>query len=410
MIWQAVGTATKMLPFVQHDTTGLISAKMIVLFWISLALLAYTYAGYFVLLTVISPLVRRWRRQPLPDSAHAPRVTLVVSLHNEEKHIARRIDNFEALDYPADKLDLMLGDDCSTDRTREIIRERMARNPRIKFFPFDTHQGKTAVINTLVPQAAGDVIAFTDANTFWQPDALRLLAQHYTNPRVGAVSGRLVLRSATGVNTDDAYWKFETLMKRRENDLGVALGAPGGIYTMRKQYFHPLKSDVIQIDDFIWPSSVYWQGAHGVVETAAVAHEEAAPHVEAEFRRKVRIGTGDYRALWECRALLNPLRGWVSFAFWSHKVLRWLAPFLLLVVLITNVLIPEYRWLLYGQIAFYTAAGLGIFFSKQKHLVAKVLRIPYYFIGSNAALLVGFFKCVTGRQKATWSQKAHRAA
>lgn len=389
------------------------------LFWLALGLLAYTNAGYFILVLLLGPVVRYWRGSGLPaatgsDTAqNTPFVSMVISLHNEERHISQRIDNFEALDYPADKKQFLLGDDCSTDQTRAIIRERAARNPQIKLLPFDTHQGKTAVINQIVPQANGDIIAFTDANTFWQPDSLRLLVRHYADPRVGAVGGRLVLRSTTGINTDDAYWRYETLLKQRESELGVQLGAPGGIYTLRKQLFHPLRSDVIQIDDFIWPVSVYWQGHIGVNEPAAIAHEEAAPHVEAEFRRKVRIGTGDFRALWECRALLNPLRGWVSFAFWSHKMLRWSAPLLLLLLLLANLFLLDhllYRWLFGLQLAFYLLAVVGYFVSRQQHLFAKICRIPYYFLGSNLALAIGFYKCATGRQKATWTQKAHRAA
>ncbi len=381
---------------------------MELVFWLGFGLLAYTYAGYFVVLTFVAPLVRKRHHW---DDNHFPSVTMVISLHNEEKHIAQRIDNFEALDYPREKLNLLLGDDCSTDRTRVIIRERMARNPRVRLVEFNTHQGKTAVINALVPQASGDVIAFTDANTFWEPTALRLLARHFADPRVGSVGGRLILRSATGVNIDDNYWQYETLLKRREGELGVVLGAAGGIYLLRKALFRPLKSDVIQIDDFIWPVSVYWQGYRGVNEPAAVAHEEAAPFVEAEFRRKVRIGTGDYRALWECRALLNPWRGWVSFAFWSHKVLRWAAPFLLIAVFVSNALLldrPLYQFLFAGQVVFYALGVAGLFVSREKHLLAKICRVPYYFLGSNAALLVGFWKCVTGRQQAAWSQKLHR--
>lgn len=379
-------------------------------FWMALGLLAYTYLGYLPLLFVLGPVVRRLRRRHRVDENYRPMVSMIISLHNEEKHIAQRIDSFEALDYPPDKLELMLGDDCSTDRTREIIRERMARNPRIRLFPFDTQQGKTAVINALVPQARGEIIALTDANTFWEPASLRRMVRHFADPRVGAVCGRLLLRSSTGINTDDAYWKYETWIKQREDDLGVVLGANGGIYALRKDLFQPLRADVIQIDDFIWPVRVYERGCCGVYEPAAVAHEEASPHVEAEFRRKIRIGTGDYRALVTCWRLLLPWRGWVAFSFWSHKVLRWLAPFLMIIVLITNALIPDYRWLFYLQLAFYAAAALGILFSKQKHILAKLLRVPYYLIGSNAALLIGFYKCVTGRQKATWSQKAHRAA
>jgi len=226
------------------------------------------------------------------------------------------------------------------------------------------------------------------------------------------VSGRLILKSATGVNTDDGYWKYETLLKRLEGQLGIVLGANGGIYSLRKELFRPLKSDVIQIDDFIWPVSVYERGYRGVYEPAAIANEEASPDVEAEFRRKVRIGTGDYRALVECWRLLLPWQGWIAFAFWSHKVVRWLAPFLLLLLLFSNALLRDcsfYRELFELQLAFYALAGLGAFFSKQKYLLAKLLRVPYYFVGSNVALLIGCYKCVTGRQQATWTQKAHRS-
>ena len=335
---------------------------------------------------------------------------MVISLHNEEKLITQRILNFEALDYPPDQCELLLGDDCSSDRTRAIIQGHVARNPRIRFFQFDTHQGKTAVINTLVPQAKGTIIAFTDGNTFYAPDSLHKMVRHFADPQIGSVSGRLILKSATGLNTDDGYWKYETLLKRLEDKLGVVLGANGGIYTLRKELFRPLKSDVIQIDDFIWPVSVYEHGYRGVYEPNAVANEEASPYVEAEFRRKVRIGTGDYRALIECRQLLLPWKGWIAFAFWSHKVLRWFAPFLLITLFVTNACLPEYRWLFFAQCAGYLAAGLGVFFSRQSHLLAKVLRVPYYFAGSNIALLIGCYKCVTGRHKATWTQKAHRTA
>jgi len=384
---------------------------MVVLFWLSLSLLAYTYAGYFVLMSLLG--LRRRQLDRPHMAAVEPFVSMVISLHNEERLIAERIANFEALEYPADKLELLLGDDCSTDRTRALIRERMASNPRIRLVEFESHQGKTAVINQLVPQARGEVIAFSDANTFWRPDALRLLTRHFADERVGVAAGRLVLRSATDVNIDDNYWQYETLLKKREGDFGVVLGAPGGIYVLRKALFRPLKSDVIQIDDFIWPVSVYWQGYIGANEPAAVAEEEAAPYVEAEFRRKVRIGTGDFRALWECRRLLAPWHGWVSFSFWSHKVLRWCAPFLLIAVLISNVLLldrPLYRWLFYVQAAFYALGTLGFAVSRKKHIIGTICRVPYYFLGSNAALLVGFWKCVTGRQRAAWSQKAHRTA
>jgi cellulose synthase/poly-beta-1,6-N-acetylglucosamine synthase-like glycosyltransferase len=382
------------------------------LFWISLGLLAYTYAGYFLLLNVIAPVVRRLRKPHRTDENHLPSVSMVLSLHNEENLIERRIENFEALDYPPEKIELLLGDDCSSDRTRAMIRERIAKNPRIRLVEFGTHQGKTAVINALVPQAHGEIVAFTDANTFWEPDSLRKMARHFADSRVGTVCGRLILQSRTGANIDDDYWRYETQIKQREGELGVVLGANGGIYALRKELFMPLKSDVIQIDDFLWPVKVYEKGFFGVYERSAIAREEAAPHVEAEFRRKIRIGTGDYRALVECRRLLAPWKGWISFAFWSHKVVRWAAPFLLIALFVSNILlldVPIFRAFFIAQLAFYASAALGALMSRQNHIFAKIFRAPYYFVGSNLALLIGFWRCVTGRQKAAWSQKLHRA-
>src|SRR5258706_14117423 len=140
----------------------------------------------------------------------------------------------EALIYPADNIELLLGDDCSGDGTREIIRERMARNPRIRLFGFDEHQGKTAVINQLIAQCRGEIIAFSDGNTFFERDAMRKMVRHFADPRVGAVCGHMILHSPSGQNVEHKYWEREAAIKTLENDLGVLLGANGGIYTLRK--------------------------------------------------------------------------------------------------------------------------------------------------------------------------------
>jgi cellulose synthase/poly-beta-1,6-N-acetylglucosamine synthase-like glycosyltransferase len=386
---------------------------MQIAFWIVLAVLAYAFGGYFLLLKLLAPWVRKVRRPHRMDETFQPRISLVISLHNEEKHIGPRLDNFEALEYPPDKIELVLGDDCSTDRTREIIRKRMKKNPRIKLVEFDTHQGKTEVINKIVPQLTSDIVAFSDANTYWKPESARLLARHFADPRVGAACGHMELLDPAGQNPEDRYWRAEAAMKILENDLGVLLGATGGIYMLRKELFRPLQSNVIQIDDFIWPVRVYEHGQLGVYERDAVATEEVSHTVEGEFRRKVRIGTGDYRALKECWRLLLPWKGWVAFCFWSHKVLRWLAPFFLVALLVVNAFLLDqllYQVLFALQLAFYASALLGKLLSGQSHFIADLFRVPYYFVGSNLALLLGFFKCVTGRQKAAWSEKAHRTA
>lgn len=381
------------------------------LFLICVGLLAYTYVGYFLLLLLLRPLAK-WSRKPVrSDDAYQPMVSVVCSLHNEEAHIEQLIAAFANSDYPQDRLEVLLGDDCSTDRTREIIQAAQEQHPNITLVPFDTNAGKTAVVNQLVPTTQGDVVAFCDANTFYEADGLRKMVQHFADERVGTVCGRLVLKSKTGVNTDDQYWQYESTIKQIEGNFGVVLGANGGIYMLRKELFVPLEPSVIQIDDFIWPVKAQEQGYIGVYEPEAIANEEAAPFVEAEFRRKVRIGTGDYRALRDLWRVLLPSQGMLSFCYWSHKVIRWLAPFILIALLIVNgQLFSEllYRQLFGLQLLFYATAYAGRFVSKQPHLWAKVLRLPYYFAGSNAALLVGFYRCITGRQSATWTSTGHR--
>ena len=384
---------------------------MKVLFWICIGLLAYTYVGYFLLLLLLRPLAKRFRKPVKSDAAFQPIVSVVCSLHNEEAHIEQLIAAFVNSDYPQDKLEVLLGDDCSTDRTREIILAAHEHHPNIKLVPFDENVGKTAVVNQIVPTAQGDLVAFCDANTFYEPDALGKMVRHFSDKRVGTVCGRLILKSKTGVNTDDQYWQYESTIKQIEGDFGVVLGANGGIYMLRKELFVPLVPDVIQIDDFIWPVKTQEQGYIGVYEPKAIANEEAAPFVEAEFRRKVRIGTGDYRALRDLWHLLLPWKGMLGFCYWGHKVIRWLAPFILIGLLMANArLLGEigFRWVLGLQILFYGTAFAGRFASKQPRWWAKALRLPYYFVGSNIALLVGFYKCVTGRQKAVWSTTGHR--
>ncbi|MDP7024916.1 MAG: glycosyltransferase [Kiritimatiellia bacterium] len=381
------------------------------MFWICIGLLAYTYVGYFLLLLLLRPLAQWFRKPVKSDDSFQPMVSVVCSLHNEETHIKQLIAAFVNSDYPKDGLEVLLGDDCSTDRTREIIEDAQREHPYIKLVPFDTNVGKTSVVNQVVPTTQGDLVAFCDANTFYEPDGLAKMVQHFADNRVGTVCGRLILKSKTGVNTDDQYWQYESTIKQIEGDFGVVLGANGGIYMLRKQLFVPLEPSVIQIDDFIWPVKTQEQGYIGVYEPDAVANEEAAPFVEAEFRRKVRIGTGDYRALRDLWRLLLPLKGMLGFCYVSHKVLRWLAPFVLVVLLVISMQLFAdlfYRQLLGLQLLFYATAYVGRFVSKRPQLWAKAIRIPYYFVGSNIALLVGFYRCITGRQSATWTSTGHR--
>src|SRR5205085_81616 len=198
-------------------------------------------------------------------------------------------------------------------------------------------RGKANVLNSSIPAVKGEVVLLSDANTFTDPQAARHLARWFEDPRVGVVSGRLILTDpATGRNADSLYWKYETLLKKYEGRLGALLGANGGIYAIRRALFTAIPGDTI-VDDFVIPLEAKLRTGCGIVyDPEAVAREETAPNVGCEFHRRARIGAGGFQSLGLLWRLLNPARGWVAFTFFSHKVLRWVCPFFLLGLLVSS--------------------------------------------------------------------------
>lgn len=373
-------------------------------FFVCSGLVLYVYAGYPLLIWSASRCFGT-TRVPSGDR-ELPFVSVIIAAHDEESVIGERVRNLLALDYPADRLEVLIASDGSTDRTTEIVRGFDSRT--IRLLDFAQNRGKAAVLNDAVAAAQGEILVLSDANTMMEPKAVLRLAQWFSDPDVGVVCGRLVLvDQAGGANADGLYWKYETALKRCEARLGALLGANGAIYAIRKQLY-PTLSHRIAVDDFVIPLLASLEsGSRIEYEANAVAYEDTAPELNAEFARRSRIGAGGFQSLSLLWPLLNPGRGWIALSFLSHKVFRWMCPFFLLGAFISSVVGDGLflRIALGAQLALYLVAWSGYVWPKLGSMY-RIAKLPTMFAAMNLALLVGFFTWMSGRQSGVWARTA----
>jgi cellulose synthase/poly-beta-1,6-N-acetylglucosamine synthase-like glycosyltransferase len=369
----------------------------------SLGLLLYTYIGYPALLMLLA-LFRRDESMGHKDPASWPSVTVVISAFNEEAVIGRRIQNLLNVDYPKENLQILVGSDGSTDGTCDAVKKY--RFAGVQLVACASRRGKAGVLNDLVSRATGEFIVFTDANTFYNPDAVKELIRGFQACHTAcAVVGRLEFRTSSGaVNPDGLYWRYESLLKRLESRFGTLLGANGAIYAIRRTLYRPLPPGTI-VDDFLIPLLMRLDGGGAVVfRPSAMAWELTPETVRDEFRRRIRIGAGDAHALIHSWRLLFPSRGMLAVSYWSHKVLRWLGPALLPALMASNVALldhPWAQWLFGAQCACYTL-GLAAPWLRLIPWLGRIATAVSYFIVLNAALLVGFIKFFSGKAGQTW--------
>lgn len=374
------------------------------LFWLSLFLLVHPYFIYPLTLILLGKILPG--DPPVPAAAAStvqlPMVSVIVSAYNEEKVIGARVKNCLGQDYPADRLEILVGSDGSSDGTNGIM--DALRSARIRFFAFG-RQGKSATINRLVEEAKGDILIFTDANTEFNRDAVSKMVAGFANESVGAVCGRLVMVSADGQGAkgEGFYWKYETFLKKLESRLGIVQGGNGAIYGIRRELFRPLSKSAIN-DDFTISMNVYRAGKKMIYQESAIAREETAKDLGKELKRHVRDASGHYIAIMELGFLLNPLHGLVCYAYWSHRLLRWIFPFVMVIALTLNTLLlpsPVYIAMMALQSVFYgVAIGSGLlFFAARK---TTPLFFTFYFLAINGCLILGLLKLVSGQAKPMW--------
>jgi cellulose synthase/poly-beta-1,6-N-acetylglucosamine synthase-like glycosyltransferase len=389
----------------------MIAAAALAVFGVAVALLAHSYFLYPAILMLLSR--GRGDAQPaLPaPGPDLPHVTVVVAAFNEEVHIAARIENLLAQDYPADRLRILVGSDGSRDRT--VAEARRIVSPRVRVEAFEVNRGKASVLNDLVALADSPIVVFTDANTVFRPDAVRQLMAAMGDGS-GAACGELVLAAAgeEGSNVDHKYWSLESRLKRAESRLGGLLGANGGVYAIRRECYTPLPPDTI-CDDFVIAMNISVAGRGLRFVPAAVAYEDIHADVQSEYHRRVRIGIGNYQALFRHPEYLFGAPWILRFTYFSHKVIRWFTPHLLLLILLSSLVLaaqsPAFALLAVLQLAAYAAAAL-VHFGRDRFAWPGVARGWSYFALLNAAFLVGFRRYLAGSYAGSWRRTERQPA
>jgi len=372
------------------------------IFWVCVVAVGYAYAIYPALIYSLSRCFGRRPSPPPMDDSALPSVSLLIAAHNEEAVIQRRIENALDLEYPNDRLQIVVASDGSDDGTVAIAR---AYAGRVSVLDNPIRRGKASTLNAAMEHLTGRIVLLSDANTAIEPAALRNLVRWFADAEVGAVCGRLILVDpARGGNVDGLYSRYETFLKKCEGRLGALLGSNGAIYCIRRELFVPIPAATI-VDDIVIPLLARLRhGCSIIYDPAAIGWEETPAQMRQEFRRRVRIGAGGFQTMAMIPTLLDPRRGWIAFTFFSHKVMRWLCPFFMCGALASAALVSGetfYRGALLGQIGFYSVSlTIGLIPTRSRLL--KPLRLATMFTSMNAALLVGFFKWARGGQSGVW--------
>jgi cellulose synthase/poly-beta-1,6-N-acetylglucosamine synthase-like glycosyltransferase len=335
---------------------------------------------------------------------------MIIAAYNEESIIERKIENCLNIDYPEDLFKVIIVSDGSTDDTNIIVNNYIKQNKQYKQLHFVElpRIGKSGAINKAMSNIKDGIVIFSDANTFFAPDSVKKLVTKFNCAEVGCVSGRLIYKNPDGVISgkgESFYWKYETFLKKLESKIGFVSGANGAIYAIRAALFDPLPQNTIN-DDFMISMKIVEKGYKSLYAEDSLALENVAPDLKSEFDRHVRDGGGHYIAVLQLLKLLNPILGARSFIYWSHRIFRWAAPFLMITLFIVNYFLIEnifYLYSFYFQVLFYFLALLGLVLGKVFNNIPLIVFIPFYFCNLNLALFLGFLKVITGRQKSTWN-------
>ena len=362
-------------------------------FWIAAAVIIYTFAGYPLALLALGGFIHR----PVQKARIAPRVSLLIPAYNEARVIARKLENSLALDYPADRMEIVVVSDGSEDETVEIAR----RVKRCRVLALPENRGKAAALNAAVPQLNGEIAVFTDASALLPSDALWRLVDNFADTEVGAVCGRYTTIRPDDVNigsSEELYWSYEAFLKTQESRLASTLGSHGHLHAIRKELYPFPPARTIN-DDYVIPLAAIARGFRAVYEPAARVFEEAREMTG--YARRVRIMAGNIQQLRYLFQFLHPFRPLLLFFFVSHKVTRLLLPFAMAAALMANTwVVLQSRTgaataILLAQLLFYGLALCGA------RLRPPALRLPFYFCMVNSAAVLALYRAIM-RQKVAW--------
>ena len=367
-------------------------------------ILIYIYIGYPLLLLILrfALSARKVDRKDI-----YPEVSFIISCFNEEGVIREKLENTLALDYPKDKLEIVVVSDASSDRTDEIVREFADQGVRL--IRQDRNLGKTSGLNLAVPQTKGKLIVFSDANAMYDRDAVSKLIRNFNDRTIGYVVGEARYRDidkTAASKSETAYWKFEIWLKRMESYIHSVVGGDGAIYAIRRELYEELLDT--DINDFVNPMQIILKGYRGVYESEAICYEESAGEFKKEFQRKVRIINRSFSGLLRVKAVLNPFKtGFFSLGVISHKLLRWFASVFIIIFVMSCLTlslfnIEIFQWGTLVLTIFFIFSYIGYLFSEEYN-VSLIFYYPYYFVLVSVASLTGLYRSLRGEVQTTWS-------
>lgn len=377
-----------------------------IIFWVSVLLIFHTYLFYPLILQMLS--FSKKENSNVYDEDELPGVSIIISAFNEEDVIAEKIDSIYQSNYPADKFEVIIGSDASTDGTNKIIEIFAEKHPSLKFFDFKERKGKGNVVNALVQHAQFSFLVLTDANVILDPDTLKYLIRHFKNEEIGLVDTNMINKGLKkeGISYQEkAYISREVNIKHMEGKLwGAMMGPFGGCYAIRKEDYTLVPANYL-VDDFYINMRIFEKGKKAVNDLNAKVYEDVSNNLKDEFRRKIRIATGNMQNLRTFFHLL--FYRYIGFCFLSHKVLRWLGPFFILLALASNVLLISYHdfYLLtfIAQCALLFIPVLD-FMLKKAGIHVRYLRLITHFYAMNLALFIGFCKSLGRIRSGTWER------
>ena len=371
-----------------------------VVFWVLVLCPWHALFIYPLLMYLVSKVYRKkFVRQPI-----TPKVSQLIAAYNEEKAIAGKLENSLALDYPVDKLEIIVVSDASTDRTDEIVRSFADRG--VKLVRVEGNVGKSAALNEGVTRATGEILAFSDATGHWSPESIRAMAEHYADPRVGCVSGWVAYRYDNSLTAQGfgVYQRFVMALRRAEASFGSGFNAPGSIHSIRKAVFRPLPQATF--GDMVDPLHTALRGLRTTHEDRAISWEESRTQIGDEWRARLRIcmraWTFMFYALRRFPVFKAPM---YCFQLASHKFLRWLVgPFMIPIFVLNAALLrqhPVYKVLFAAQVAYYGATLLGLVLARAGFRVRGLSGLVFY-NSVNLAYMVALVRCLRGERVARW--------
>lgn len=375
---------------------------MIYIFWGSIAIIFYTYVGYPVAVYLLS---RFSNRQPICEQLY-PSVSIIMAIYKEEKHIEKKLQTLMEVEYPNQKVEILIGSsEGSSDKTDEIINKFSKKTRTIKLITQKKRTGKCSMLNLLVSEAKGDILVFTDARQRLDRNALLELTKCFGDQRIGSVSGVLMYENDTIEKAENGmglYWKYENFIRQSESQLGSMIGATGAFYGFRKNLFTVLPEDLV-LDDLYVPMKVVEKGFRAIFCNQSKVYDRVFLNPKAEFVRKARNLAGTYQVFYYLSKSFTHFSWLIIWQLVSHRFLRLMIPFLLLLLFVSNIFIlgeSFYILCFLLQFVFYVIALFGWLFKNK----SSVLDIPCMFCVINFAAIVGLYRFLMKKQKGTWKK------